>query len=105
MNGPGHNLRWQNYVHPCLHKYAQDQLLLGEGVCRRLGIVNYHPKVEIWRGRCKGKDNSNSSDGIVTVLSTDKGVTIYVCFTTSQHFWSLLKQMVRLPPLDPPLLM
>ena len=67
MNRPGHNLRWQNYVHPCLHKYAQDQLLLGEGVCRRLEIVNYHPKVEIWRGRCKGKDNSNSSDGIVTV--------------------------------------
>ena len=45
----------------------QDQLLLAEGVCRQLGIVNYHPEVETWRGGSKGRDNSNSSDGIVTV--------------------------------------
>ena len=29
---------------------AQDQLLLSEGVCRQLGIVHYHPGVEVWRG-------------------------------------------------------
>ena len=46
---------------------AQDQLLLAEGVCRQLGIVNYHPEVETWRGGSKVRDSSNSSDGIVTV--------------------------------------
>jgi hypothetical protein len=29
---------------------AHDQLLLSEGVCRQLGIISYHPNVEIWRG-------------------------------------------------------
>ena len=29
---------------------AHDQLLLSEGVCRQLGILSYHSKVEIWRG-------------------------------------------------------
>ena len=29
---------------------ARDQLLLSEGVCRQLGIISYHPEVEIWRG-------------------------------------------------------
>ena len=47
---------------------VQNWLLLAEGVCRQLGIVNYHPEVETWRGGSKGRDNSNSSDGIVTVL-------------------------------------
>ena len=31
---------------------VEDQLLLSEGVCRQLGIVKYHPNVEVWRG-CK----------------------------------------------------
>ena len=30
---------------------ARDQLLLSEGVCRQLGILSYHPQVEVWRGR------------------------------------------------------
>ncbi len=29
---------------------ALEQLLLSEGVCRQLGIVQYHPDVEPWRG-------------------------------------------------------
>ena len=29
---------------------AEEQLLLSEGVCRQLGIVSYHPQVEVWRG-------------------------------------------------------
>ena len=29
---------------------AHDQLLLSEGVCRQLGIIQYHPDVETWRG-------------------------------------------------------
>ena len=32
---------------------AADQLLLSEGVCRQLGVVTYHQKVEKWRGHCK----------------------------------------------------
>ena len=30
---------------------AHDQLLLSEGVCHQLGIISYHPQVEVWRGR------------------------------------------------------
>ena len=29
---------------------APEQLLLSEGVCRQLGILTYHPKVQRWRG-------------------------------------------------------
>ena len=29
---------------------AHDQLLLSEGVCRQLNIIQYHPTVEAWRG-------------------------------------------------------
>ena len=29
---------------------AHDQLLLSEGICRQLGIISYHPDVEVWRG-------------------------------------------------------
>ena len=32
---------------------ARDQLLLSEGVCRQLGLVMYHPNVQVWHG---GKD-------------------------------------------------
>ena len=28
-----------------------EQLLLGEGVCRQVQIINYHPDVTDWRGR------------------------------------------------------
>ena len=34
---------------------AHDQLLLSEGVCRQLGILQYHPSVERWRGGRKGQ--------------------------------------------------
>ena len=30
---------------------AVDQLLLSEGVCNQLGIIKYHPSVEVWRGK------------------------------------------------------
>ena len=30
---------------------AIDQLLLSEGVCRQLGIIQYHPAAEPWRGK------------------------------------------------------
>ena len=29
---------------------AREQLLLSEGVCRQLGLVMYHPDVQVWRG-------------------------------------------------------
>ena len=32
---------------------AYDQLLLSEGVCRQLGIISYHPEVEVWHGGCR----------------------------------------------------
>ena len=32
---------------------AHDQLLLSEGVCQQLGILTYHPDVQVWRGRLK----------------------------------------------------
>ena len=44
---------------------TQDQLLLAEGVCRQLGIISYHSKVETWRGGSKGRDES--SEEMVTV--------------------------------------
>ena len=34
---------------------AADQLLLSEGVSRLLGIVQYHPDVQVWRGGHKKK--------------------------------------------------
>ena len=29
---------------------ATDRLLLSEGVCHQLGLIGYHPDVEVWRG-------------------------------------------------------
>ena len=29
---------------------AKDQLLLSETVCQQLGIISYHPRVEVWNG-------------------------------------------------------
>ena len=40
---------------------AVDQLLLSEGVCRQLGMVTFHPKVEQWRGCSKKSSKSSSS--------------------------------------------
>jgi len=34
---------------------VHDQLLLSKGVCRQLGIISYHDKVEKWRGGSKQK--------------------------------------------------
>ena len=42
---------------------ARDQLLLSEGVCRQLGILSYHPQVEVWRGRRRrGRSDLNTSE-------------------------------------------
>jgi len=38
---------------------ALDQLLLSEGVCRQLGIVMYHPDVQVW---CGGKNNGSPTE-------------------------------------------
>ncbi len=40
---------------------AQEQLLLSEGVCRQLEILQYHPEVEPWRGG--GPRNRASAGG------------------------------------------
>ena len=40
---------------------AVDQLLLPEGVCRQLGMVTFHPKLEQWRGCSKKSSKSFSS--------------------------------------------
>ena len=47
----GKELRTSIYVKMDAH----DQLLLSEGVCRQLGIINYHDKVERWRGGRKSQ--------------------------------------------------
>ena len=39
---------------------AKDQLLLSEGVCHQLGIISYHPSVEVWRGRKKPSSQPSS---------------------------------------------
>ena len=41
----------QSMVTPVYIKMdAPEQLLLSEGVCRQLGILSYHPDVQVWRG-------------------------------------------------------
>ena len=35
---------------------AKDQLLLSETVCRQLGIISYHPRVEVWNGGHQDKN-------------------------------------------------
>ena len=37
---------------------AADQLLLSEGVCRQLGVITFHSKVEKWRGHRKKETDS-----------------------------------------------
>ena len=43
---------------------AKEQLLLSEGVCRQLGVIHYHPDVEVWRGK---KSEDKSSPTVPTV--------------------------------------
>ena len=48
---------------------AADQLLLSEGVSRLLGIVEYHPDVEVWRGGRKKKSSTSTKTDISNVPS------------------------------------
>ena len=41
---------------------GRDQLLLSEGVCRQLGLVMYHPDVQVWRGGKDKKPLTESKD-------------------------------------------
>ena len=41
---------------------AADKLLLSEGVSRLLGIVQYHPNVQVWRGGRKNKKSATMTD-------------------------------------------
>ena len=41
---------------------AHDQLLLSEGVCRQLGILQYHASVEPWRGGRKRNQSHPSAE-------------------------------------------
>ena len=51
---------------------AHDQLLLSEGVCRQLGILQYHPSLERWRGgKRKSTTESAPEDG-----STGEGASV-----------------------------
>ena len=42
---------------------AKEQLLLSEGVCRQLSIIQYHPDVQPWRSREKKPAASTVGDG------------------------------------------
>ena len=48
---------------------AADQLLLSEGVSRLLGIVEYHPDVQIWRGGRKKSGTSSTRADVSNVPS------------------------------------
>ena len=48
---------------------AHDQLLLSEGVCRQLGIIEYHPDVETWRG---GRRKSSQQSSVPTPQNSPK---------------------------------
>jgi len=52
---------------------ATDQLLLSEGVCRQLGVVTFHPKVERWRG--SGRSVPGESPTVSTPASSDASVS------------------------------
>ncbi|XP_065915676.1 myosin-13-like [Dysidea avara] len=47
---------------------AKDQLLLSEVVCRQLGIVQYHPNVEVWRGGHKAQSTDRQSSVVVPMV-------------------------------------
>ena len=44
---------------------AHDQLLLSEGVCRQLGIITYHEKVETTRGKAGKHDDAKKASAVV----------------------------------------
>ena len=48
---------------------AHEQLLLSEGVCRQLGIVVYHPKVQIWHGSSNEGTHTESNTEIVPLVT------------------------------------
>ena len=48
-------------MHSGVHQYAHEQLLLSEGVCRQLSILQYHTSVEPWRGGKKQNQSTTSS--------------------------------------------
>ena len=48
---------------------AKDQLLLSEGVCRQLGIIQYHPQTMRWRNRLKA---GGATKPIVTLVQSTK---------------------------------
>ena len=49
---------------------AREQLLLYEEVCRQLGIVVYHPEVQIWHGSRNEGIHTESNTGIVPLVTT-----------------------------------
>lgn len=44
---------------------AHDQLLLSEGVCRQLGVISYHPNVEMSKGKPLGRAKNQKTDAVV----------------------------------------
>lgn len=47
---------------------APDQLLLSKGICHQLGIISYHPDVEVWRGgKLKNKKKTPATAQVPTV--------------------------------------
>ena len=60
---------------------SKDQLLLSEGVCRQLGIVQYHPKVKVWQ--------SKRSNGRVTLVQSCKVLP---------HTQTVVTATVHVPP-------
>ena len=64
---------------------AEEQLLLSEGVCRQLGIIQYHPDVEPWRHR------KNPAEGTVPKDSPDAEAVVPTISIK-------LVQSLRLPP-------
>ena len=44
---------------------THDQLLLSEGVCRQLGIITYHKKVETTRGKAGKHDDAKKASAVV----------------------------------------
>ena len=52
----------------------EHQLLLSEGVCRQLGIVQYHPQVQMWRGRKSQPPKKEAEKKVALILRvwTDK---------------------------------
>ena len=62
---------------------AQDQLLLSEGVCRQLGLVMYHPDVQVWRGGKDKKPPTESKDVAIVPMVRAKPVNSVRVLRTS----------------------